>query len=85
MVEREAPTLEKDPEQKNSEGKSKVSDYSLYKRILCLTKGFLETAKPHGGLEHLFCFIICSLETKEEEEEEEKGVTNLQLKICRER
>lgn len=82
MVEREASTLEKDPEQKNSEEKSKVSDYSLYKRILCLTKGFLETAKPHSGLERLFCFLICSWEAKEEED---KGVSNFQLKICKTR
>lgn len=59
-----------------------MSDYSLYKRSVCLTKGFLETAKLHGGLEHLFCFIICSLEATEEEE---KGVTNFQWKIRQER
>lgn len=82
MVEREAPTLEKDPEQKNSADKSKVSDYSLYKKILCLTKGFLETAKPHDGLERLFCFFICPLEA---EEGQDKGVTNFQLQVCKKR
>ena len=49
-----------------------MSNYSLYKRILCLTKGFLETAKPHGRLERLFCFIIYFTEA----EDEDKGVVS---------
>lgn len=48
-----------------------MSDHSLYKRILGLTKGFLETPKPRGALECLFCFIICSSEA-----EEDRGVTS---------
>lgn len=51
--------------------KASVSDYSLYKRILGLTKGFLETPKPRGALECWFCFIICSSEA-----EEDRGVTS---------
>ena len=39
-----------------------------------MTKGFLETAKPHGRLEHLFCFIIYFAEA--EAEDEDKGVVS---------
>lgn len=54
------------------EEKSKVSNYSFYKRILCLTKRFLETAKPQGWTGGSFCFIICLSKA----EEKDKGITS---------
>lgn len=45
---------------KKSQPKSKVSHYSLYKRILCLTKRFLERARSQGAQGALLCFFIYS-------------------------